>query len=137
MSDFVTKLFEKEMIETRPKGNIGEILPYVGEEYLNVLAKTYGLEHIEDTDTLYEELEKAVISQFKERITAEDPIFIKGFNDLYNGVVDYGDENLYIFFKEFAWRGWLFLFSTNRGKLFNYRIPDEICEMFEELLRTT
>ncbi len=137
MSEYVTNLFKKEMIETKPKGDILEILPYVGEDYLKVLCRTYELDVEKNIDTLHEELKTSITSEFSKRIMAEDPKFIKAFNDLYNGVVDYSDENLYIYFKEFSWRGWLFLFSNNRGKLFNYRIPDELCRIFEELLRTS
>ena len=61
----------------------------------------------------------------------------KSFNEFYMGIIDYSDENVYISLKEFSNLGFIFLFTENGGKLYNFRIPEEICEIYDELLKTT
>lgn len=137
MSNFVYEFFKEETIEHPLVDDLKDILEIIQDNYLEIIAKNYSID-VEDhnRNQLIELLNKKIILDFKKNIMAFNEVEHKSFNELYRGMVDYSDENIYINLKKFSRLGMIFLFTENGGDLYNFRIPEEICEIYDELLRT-
>lgn len=137
MSNFVYEFFKEETIEYPLVDDLKDILEIIQDNYLEIIAKNYSMD-VEDhnRNQLIELLNKKIILDFKKNIMDFNEVEHKSFNELYRGMVDYSDENIYINLKKFSRLGLIFLFTENGGDLYNFRIPEEICEIYDELLRT-
>lgn len=137
MSNFVYEFFKDETIEHPLLDDLKDILEILQEDYLEVIAKNNKIDPNTCTrNQLIEELNVLIPLNFKKEVMNFTPEKHKSFNELYRGIVDYSDENLYISLKEFSRLGFIFLFTENGGDLYNFRIPEEICEIYDEMLRT-
>lgn len=130
MENFMTKVFRVETIEHPKKDNLKDILDLISDEYCTLMCNKYEIK--EDKEILY----KKILDEMVENLSNFTKEEHKSFYDLYNGVVEYSDENLYINLKKFSALGYIFLFTTNGGKLYNFKMPDEIMDKYEELLRS-
>lgn len=136
VQNFVYEFFKEETIEHPLLDNLKEILEILQENYLNSIAKKYNIDLDKYTrNELIEILNKKIPVEFKKIIMTFDPVEHKSFNEFYRGMIDYSDENVYINLKKFSGLGIIFLFTENGGKLYNFRIPEEICEIYDEMLR--
>ena len=136
MSNFVYEFFKPETLEHPLLDNLKEILEILNEDYLNTIALNYNIDSEKYTrNQIIDILNVKIPEDFKKNIMNFDEIEHKSFNEFYRGIIDYSDENVYINLKKFSRMGLIFLFTENQGKLYNFRIPEEICEIYDELLR--
>ncbi|MGO3752202.1 MAG: hypothetical protein ACTJGH_05515 [Peptoniphilaceae bacterium] len=135
MENFVKNFFEIETINCKKENKLGNILELVEDEYLNLMLEKYKISKDDARNNLEAILKESIIRNFKNNLLGFTPLEHKSFYDLYNGIVEYTDENLYINLKKFTSLGLIFLFTTNEGQLFNYKIPDELMDVYEELLK--
>lgn len=138
MSNFVYEFFKPETIEHPLLDNLYDILRILQENYLNSIAEEYEINS--DTHTrneIIDILTEKIPSDFKNRLMAFTPEEHRAFYDFYNGIVDYSDEMVYVNLKKFSKMGIIFLFTENGGKLYNFRIPEELCKKYEYLLQNS
>lgn len=136
MSNFVYEFFKEETIEYPLVDNLKDILEILQDNYLGVIAKNYEIDLDNfNRNQLIEILNKKIILDFKKNIMEFNEVEHKSFNELYRGIVDYSDENIYLNLKKFSRLGLIFLFTENGGKLYDFRIPEEICSIYDEMLR--
>lgn len=138
MNDFLLKLFAVETINTLPMDRLYPILENIENDYLKLIAKSYNL----DIDNLTQDekiivLNNTILNKFKETLLSFDEKEHKSFYDFYNGAVDYSDENVYVNMKKFTSLGLMFLFLSKSGTYFDFVIPNEIINIYEELLRSS
>lgn len=135
MSDFLLKIFEKETINKLPLDRLYPILQSLDDEQLRHIAHTYSLD-IDDLngEEKIDALEKEIKGRFSEVLNTFDEKEHKSFYDFYNGSVDYSDENVYVNMKKFTALGYMYLFLSKSGTYFNFVIPVELVEMYENLL---
>ncbi len=138
MSNFIYDFFKPETIEHPLVDNLKDILEILEESYLRRIAKNNDVNEEEySRNQLIDLLTINIPKEFRKKIMKFNEIEHKSFNEFYMGIIDYSDENVYISLKEFSNLGFIFLFTENGGKLYNFRIPEEICEIYDELLKTT
>lgn len=136
MANFVYEFFKNETIEHPVLDKLNEILQILSEDYLNSIAFNYGIESDKYTrNQIMDILNIKIVSEFKDRVTGFTPDEHKSFYEFYNGIIDYSNEMVYINLKKFSNLGLIYLFTDNGGKYYNFRIPEEICVIYEELLR--
>lgn len=125
---FIYELFKVETIHSKRCEKLEDILSLLNEKYINYLSKKY------NTDTIG--LKEKILKDFKDNLLKFTEDEHKSFYELYNGEVDYSNENLYINLKKFTSLGLVYLFTTNGGKLYEFQIPIELVNQYEDLLRT-
>lgn len=136
MSNFVYEFFKPETLEHPVLDYLREILEILNEDYLNTIAENYGIDSNSYTrNQIIDMLSTKIPGDFRNNIMQFNPVEHKSFNEFYKGMIDYSDENVYINLKRFSKMGLIFLFTENGGKLYNFRIPEEICEIYDEMLR--
>lgn len=135
MSDFLLKIFEKETINKLPLDKLYPILESLDDEQLQNIATTYSLD-IEglNSSEKVEKVGREITGRFAEVLNRFDEKEHKSFYDFYNGSVDYSDENVYLNMKKFTALGYMYLFLSKSGTYFNFVIPVELIEMYEDLL---
>ena len=126
--NFIYELFKVETIHSKRCEKLEDILSLLNEKYINYLTKKY------NTDTIG--LKEKILKDFKDNLLKFTEDEHKSFYELYNGEVDYSNENLYINLKKFTSLGLVYLFTTNGGKLYEFQIPIELVNQYEDLLRT-
>lgn len=125
---FIYELFKVETIHSKRCEKLEDILSLLNEKYINYLSKKY------NTDTI--RLKEKILKDFKDNLLKFTKDEHKSFYELYNGEVDYSNENLYINLKKFTSLGLVYLFTTNGGKFYEFQIPIELVNQYEDLLRT-
>lgn len=138
MNDFLLKLFAVETINTLPMDRLYPILENIENDYLELMAKSYNLDldnlsHVEKIAIL----NNTILNKFKENLLSFDEKEHKSFYDFYNGAVDYSDENVYVNMKKFTSLGLMYLFLSKSGTYFDFVIPNEIIDIYEELLKSS
>ena len=138
MSDFLLKLFKVESINKLPIDRLYPIVEALDQDQRKLIASSYklgleGLSEREEIDAIHE----MILSKFKDTLLSFDEKEHKSFYDFYNGTVDYGDENVYVNMKKFTSLGLMYLFLSKSGTYFNFVIPEELIEMYEELLQSS
>lgn len=131
MSRFLREFFRPVTIEGQMIDSLIDTLNVISEDHLNIILKSQGLNEDVKRNDLYDFLPQA----FEEDLKSLDGNLIKAFNDIYKGIIDYTKDETYIILKKFTDKGYIFIYTNNDGKYFNYRIPDEMCQVFEKLLR--
>lgn len=131
MSRFLREFFRPVTIEGHMIDSLRDTLNVISEDHLNIILKSQGLNEDVKRNDLCEFLPQA----FEKDLKSLDGNLIKAFNDIYRGIIDYTKDETYIILKKFTDKGYIFIYTNNDGKYFNYRIPDEICQVFEKLLR--
>lgn len=131
MSRFLREFFRPVTIEGHMIDSLRDTLNVISEDHLNIILKSQGLNEDVKRNDLCEFLPQA----FEKDLKSLDGNLIKAFNDIYKGIIDYTKDETYIILKKFTDKGYIFIYTNNDGKYFNYRIPDEICQVFEKLLR--
>ena len=131
MSRFLREFFRPVTIEGQMIDSLIDTLNVISEDHLNIILKSQGLNEDVKRNDLCEFLPQA----FEKDLKSLDGNLIKAFNDIYRGITDYTKDETYIILKKFTDKGYIFIYTNNDGKYFNYRIPDEICQVFEKLLR--
>ncbi len=131
MSRFLREFFRPVTIEGQMIDSLIDTLNVISEDHLNIILKSQGLNEDVKRNDLCEFLPQA----FEKDLKSLDGNLIKAFNDIYRGIIDYTKDETYIILKKFTDKGYIFIYTNNDGKYFNYRIPDEICQVFEKLLR--
>ena len=131
MSRFLREFFRPVTIEGQMIDSLIDTLNVISEDHLNIILKSQGLNEDVKKNDLYDFLPQA----FEKDLKSLDGNLIKAFNDIYRGIIDYTKDETYIILKKFTDKGYIFIYTNNDGKYFNYRIPDEICQVFEKLLR--
>ncbi|RVU55609.1 hypothetical protein [Anaerosphaera multitolerans] len=137
MNNFIKELFKVESIEHSKLETLEETLEIIEDDYLEKLTESYEIDVSIIRNEKIRRLNSKIKEDFKSNLmnfTSEEH---KSFNEFYNGIVDYSDENVYVNLKKFTALGIIFLFTTNGGKLYIFKIPDELCEIYEELIRTS
>ena len=138
MSDFLLKLFKVETINKLPIDKLYPIIENLDQDQRKLIASSYdldlnGLGNREEID----EIHKVILSEFKNTLMKFTEKEHKSFYDFYNGAVDYTDENVYINMKKFTSLGLMYLFLSKSGGYFNFVIPVELIDMYEELLQSS
>lgn len=131
MSRFLREFFRPVTIEGQVIDSLRDTLNVISEDHLSIILKSQGLNEDVKKNDLYDFLPQA----FEKDLKSLDGNLIKAFNDIYRGIIDYTKDETYIILKKFTDKGYIFIYTNNDGKYFNYRIPDEICQVFEKLLR--
>ena len=131
MSRFLREFFRPVTLEGQMIDSLRDTLNAISEDHLNIILKSQGLNEDVKRNDLCEFLPQA----FEKDLKSLDGNLIKAFNDIYRGIIDYTKDETYIILKKFTDKGYIFIYTNNDGKYFNYRIPDEICQVFEKLLR--
>ena len=131
MSRFLREFFRPVTIEGQMIDSLRDTLNVISEDHLNIILKSQCLNEDVKRNDLCEFLPQA----FEKDLKSLDGNLIKAFNDIYRGTIDYTKDETYIILKKFTDKGYIFIYTNNDGKYFNYRIPDEICQVFEKLLR--
>lgn len=131
MSRFLREFFRPVTIEGQVIDSLRDTLNVISEDHLSIILKSQGLNEDVKRNDLCEFLPQA----FEKDLKSLDGNLIKAFNDIYRGIIDYTKDETYIILKKFTDKGYIFIYTNNDGKYFNYRIPDEICQVFEKLLR--
>lgn len=131
MSRFLREFFRPVTIEGQMIDSLRDTLNVISEDHLNIILKSQGL----NEDVKRNDLCKFLPQAFEKDLKSLDGNLIKAFNDIYRGIIDYTKDETYIILKKFTDKGYIFIYTNNDGKYFNYRIPDEICQVFEKLLR--
>ncbi|SHH12536.1 hypothetical protein SAMN02745245_00627 [Anaerosphaera aminiphila DSM 21120] len=137
MNNFVRELFSVETIEHPKLETLSETLEIIQDDYLELLVKNYYVDDEITRNQKISELNEKIKAEFRERLLKFSAEEHKSFNEFYNGVVDYSDENVYVNLKKFTNLGMLFLFTINDGKLYTFKIPDELCVVYEEMLKNS
>jgi len=137
MNDFLLKLFAVETINTLPMDRLYPILENIENDYISLIEKTYDLD-LESLghDDKIKKLNDTILASFKNTLLNFDEKEHKSFYDFYNGAVDYSDENVYVNMKKFTSLGLMYLFLSKSGTYFDFVIPVEIIEIYEELLKS-
>ena len=138
MSDFLLKLFKVETINKLPIDELYPIIESLDGDQRQLIASSYDLdlEGLSLSEEV-EEIHKKITSEFKNTLMKFDEKEHKSFYDFYNGAVDYSDENVYVNMKKFTSLGLMYLFLSKSGTYFNFVIPEELIEMYEELLQSS
>lgn len=131
MSRFLREFFRPVTIEGQVIDSLRDTLNVISEDHLSIILKSHCLNEDVKKNDLYDFLTQA----FEEDLKSLDGNLIKAFNDIYKGIIDYTKDETYIILKKFTDKGYIFMYTNNDGKYFNYRIPDEMCQVFEKLLR--
>lgn len=131
MSRFLREFFRPVTIEGQVIDSLRDTLNVISEDHLSIILKSLCLNEDVKKNDLYDFLPQA----FEKDLKSLDGNLIKAFNDIYKGIIDYTKDETYIILKKFTDKGYIFIYTNNDGKYFNYRIPDEICQVFEKLLR--
>lgn len=138
MSDFLLKLFKVETINKLPIDKLYPIIENLDDAQRALISSSYKI----DISKLNEEeqnkiLHEKILSEFEKTLMNFDEKEHKSFYDFYNGVVDYSDENVYVNMKKFTALGIMYLFLSKSGTYFNFVIPTELTEKYEELLKSS
>lgn len=138
MSDFLLKLFKVETINKLPIDKLYPIIESLDQAQRSLIASSYDmdLEGLSLSEEV-EEIHKKITSEFKNTLMNFDEKEHKSFYDFYNGAVDYSDENVYVNMKKFTSLGLMYLFLSQSGTYFTFVIPDELIEIYEELLQSS
>lgn len=135
MSEFLLNIFERETINKLPQDRLYPILESLDEEQLLSIATTYSLNisdlnNIDKVNLIYE----TINNRFEEVLNKFDKEEHKSFYDFYNGTVDYSDKNVYVNLKKFTALGYVYLYLSHTGTYFNFVIPVELINKYEQLL---
>lgn len=138
MSDFLLKLFKVETINKLPIDKLYPIIENLDDAQRALISSSYKI----DISKLNEEeqnkiLHEKILSEFEKTLMNFDEKEHKSFYDFYNGAVDYSDENVYVNIKKFIALGIMYLFLSKSGTYFNFVIPTELTEKYEELLKSS
>ncbi|WP_273497340.1 hypothetical protein [Peptoniphilus rhinitidis] len=138
MSDFLLKLFKVETINKLPIDKLYPIIENLDDYQRTLISSSYKI----DISKLNEEeqnkiLHEKILSEFEKTLMNFDEKEHKSFYDFYNGAVDYSDENVYVNMKKFTALGIMYLFLSKSGTYFNFVIPTELTEKYEELLKSS
>ncbi|MDU2114915.1 MAG: hypothetical protein E7E84_01025 [Peptoniphilus lacydonensis] len=138
MSDFLLKLFKVETINKLPIDKLYPIIENLDDAQRALISSSYKI----DISKLNEEeqnkiLHEKILSEFEKTLMNFDEKEHKSFYDFYNGAVDYSDENVYVNMKKFTALGIMYLFLSKSGTYFNFVIPTELTEKYEELLKSS
>lgn len=138
MSDFLLKLFKVETINKLPIDKLYPIIENLDDAQRALISSSYKI----DISKLNEEeqnkiLHEKILSEFEKTLMNFDEKEHKSFYDFYNGAVDYSDENVYVNMKKFTALGIMYLFLSKSGTYFNFVIPTELIEKYEELLKSS
>lgn len=138
MSDFLLKLFKVETINKLPIDKLYPIIENLDDYQRTLISSSYKI----DISKLNEEeqnkiLHEKILSEFEKTLMNFDEKEHKSFYDFYNGAVDYSDENVYVNMKKFTALGIMYLFLSKSGTYFNFVIPTELIEKYEELLKSS
>lgn len=138
MSDFLLKLFKVETINKLPIDKLYPIIENLDDAQSALISSSYKI----DISKLNEEeqnkiLHEKILSEFEKTLMNFDEKEHKSFYDFYNGAVDYSDENVYVNMKKFTALGIMYLFLSKSGTYFNFVIPTELTEKYEELLKSS
>lgn len=138
MSDFLLKLFKVETINKLPIDKLYPIIENLDDAQRALISSSYKI----DISKLNEEeqnkiLHEKILSEFEKTLMNFDEKEHKSFYDFYNGAVDYLDENVYVNMKKFTALGIMYLFLSKSGTYFNFVIPTELTEKYEELLKSS
>ncbi|MBS6610801.1 MULTISPECIES: hypothetical protein [Peptoniphilus] len=138
MSDFLLKLFKVETINKLPIDKLYPIIENLDDYQRTLISSSYKIDisklnEEEQNKVLYEK----ILSEFEKTLMNFDEKEHKSFYDFYNGAVDYSDENVYVNMKKFTALGIMYLFLSKSGTYFNFVIPTELIEKYEELLKSS
>lgn len=138
MSDFLLKLFKVETINKLPIDKLYPIIENLDDAQRALISSSYKIDisklnEEEQNKVLYEK----ILSEFEKTLMNFDEKEHKSFYDFYNGAVDYSDENVYVNMKKFTALGIMYLFLSKSGTYFNFVIPTELIEKYEELLKSS
>lgn len=138
MSDFLLKLFKVETINKLPIDKLYPIIENLDDYQRTLISSSYKIDisklnEEEQNKVLYEK----ILSEFEKTLMNFDEKEHKSFYDFYNGAVDYSDENVYVNMKKFTALGIMYLFLSKSGTYFNFVIPTELTEKYEELLKSS
>ena len=138
MSDFLLKLFKVETINKLPIDKLYPIIDNLDDYQRTLISSSYKIDisklnEEEQNKVLYEK----ILSEFEKTLMNFDEKEHKSFYDFYNGAVDYSDENVYVNMKKFTALGIMYLFLSKSGTYFNFVIPTELIEKYEELLKSS
>lgn len=138
MSDFLLKLFKVETINKLPIDKLYPIIENLEDYQRTLISSSYKIDisklnEEEQNKVLYEK----ILSEFEKTLMNFDEKEHKSFYDFYNGAVDYSDENVYVNMKKFTALGIMYLFLSKSGTYFNFVIPTELIEKYEELLKSS
>lgn len=138
MSDFLLKLFKVETINKLPIDKLYPIIENLDDYQRALISSSYKIDisklnEEEQNKVLYEK----ILSEFEKTLMNFDEKEHKSFYDFYNGAVDYSDENVYVNMKKFTALGIMYLFLSKSGTYFNFVIPTELTEKYEELLKSS
>ena len=138
MSDFLLKLFKVETINKLPIDKLYPLIENLDDYQRTLISSSYKIDisklnEEEQNKVLYEK----ILSEFEKTLMNFDEKEHKSFYDFYNGAVDYSDENVYVNMKKFTALGIMYLFLSKSGTYFNFVIPTELIEKYEELLKSS